>query len=325
MSNPSGPSGPVAGTPPGFDPVPESSVGPTIPERGYFVGEAGDRFYFISDGTYQCAFVVTGQGVIAIDAPPSIGRHVTEAIRSVTDEPITHVVYTHSHGDHIGTVDQFPDSAVRIGHAETKRWLDRLGDRRRKPPEITFDETYRLEVGDRVLQLDYRGGNHALGNIFIHAPEQRVLMIMDVFYPGWVPFSNLAQCRDVPGFIDHHDYALEYDFDALIGGHLTRLGTREDVVMQREYIHDLKDFLQKVLDEVDLSPSWELRGNPYAMLGSYFNKIASAAAEEILAKWRGRLGGVDVMALNHATTMLTSLRVDFNVEPSVPVLPPRHA
>jgi glyoxylase-like metal-dependent hydrolase (beta-lactamase superfamily II) len=103
----------------GWLPVPESSLGPVIPERGYLVEEIRDGLYWVTEGMYQCAFLVTGQGVIAIDAPPSIGDRVTKAIRSVTDEPVTHVIYTHSHGDHIGTADQFPDSAVRIGHAET--------------------------------------------------------------------------------------------------------------------------------------------------------------------------------------------------------------
>ena len=155
----------------GWAPVPESSLGPVIPARGYFAEEVRDGLYWVTEGMYQCAFMVTGQGVIAIDAPPSIGDRVTKAIRSVTDEPVTHVVYSHSHGDHIGTTDQFPDDAVRIGHTETGKWLDRLRDPRRKPPDITFEDSYTLEVGGQTLQLDYRGGNHALGNIFIHAPR----------------------------------------------------------------------------------------------------------------------------------------------------------
>ena len=92
-----------------------------IPECGHYVEEIRDGLYWVTEGMYQCAFMVTGQGVIAVDAPPSIGRRVTKAIRSMTDEPVTHVVYSHSHGDHIGTTDQFPDDAIRIGHAETKK------------------------------------------------------------------------------------------------------------------------------------------------------------------------------------------------------------
>jgi glyoxylase-like metal-dependent hydrolase (beta-lactamase superfamily II) len=305
----------------GWLPVPSSSLGPVIPERGYLVKEIRDGLYWVTEGMYQCAFMVTGQGVIAIDAPPSIGDRVTKAIRSVTDEPVTHVVYSHSHGDHIGTTDQFPDDALRIGHAETKRWLDRLRDPRRKPPDIVFDDSYTLEVGSQTLQLDYRGGNHALGNIFIHAPRQRALMIVDVFYPGWVPFAGLGLCRDIPGFVDHHDYALEYDFDTLISGHLTRLGRRGDVETQREYVTDLRREALRALAEVDQLPSWQYVHNVYGMFTNHFNRIASQVAEELLPKWKGRLAGVDFFLHNHSFIMLEALRVDWNAEPFV-VLPP---
>lgn len=305
----------------GWLPVPESSLGPVVPERGYLVEEVRDGLYWVTEGMYQCAFMVTGQGVIAIDAPPSIGDRVTRAIRSVTDEPVTHVVYSHSHGDHIGTTDQFPGDAVRIGHAETRKWLERLRDPRRKPPDITFEDSYTLEVGGQTLQLDYRGGNHALGNIFIHAPRQRALMIVDVFYPGWVPFAGLGLCRDIPGFVDHHDYALEYDFDTLIGGHLTRLGRREDVETQREYVLDLRREALRALAEVDQLPSWQYVYNVYGMFTHHFNRIASQVAEELRPKWKGRLAGVDFFLHNHAFIMLEALRVDWNAEPFV-VLPP---
>jgi glyoxylase-like metal-dependent hydrolase (beta-lactamase superfamily II) len=305
----------------GWLPVPDASLGPVIPERGYHVEEIRDGLYWVTEGMYQCAFMVTGQGVIAVDAPPSIGGRVTKAIRSVTDEPVTHVVYSHSHGDHIGTTDQFPDDAIRIGHAETKKWLDRLGDPRRKPPDITFEDSYTLEVGGQTLQLHYRGGNHALGNIFIHAPRQRALMIVDVFYPGWVPFACLGLCRDIPGFVDHHDYALEYDFDTLISGHLTRLGRRQDIEIQREYVTDLRREALRALAEVDQVPSWQYVHNVYGMFTNYFNKIASQVAEELRPKWQGRLAGVDFFIHNHAFIMLEALRVDWNAEPFV-VLPP---
>jgi glyoxylase-like metal-dependent hydrolase (beta-lactamase superfamily II) len=302
-------------------PLPEATEGPVIPPRGYLVEEISDRLYWITEGMYQCAFAVTGEGVIAIDAPPSIGDRVTKAIRSVTDEPITHVVYTHSHGDHIGAADQFPENAVRIGQIETKRWLDRLADPKRMPPQVTFEDSYTLEVGDQTLQLDYRGGNHSLGNIFIHAPRQRTLMFVDVIYPGWVPFVALGLCRDIPGFMDHHDYALEYDFDTLISGHLTRLGSREDVAVQREYVNDLKTEAQKWLAEIDLEPSWGYLPHVYGMFNAHFNKIASQVAEELMPKWGPRLGGVDFFLHNHAFIMLEALRVDWNAQPAV-VLPP---
>jgi hypothetical protein len=63
------------------------------------------------------------------------------------------------------------------------------------------------------LILDYKGVNHERGNIFIYAPTQRVLMLVDAVFPGWVPFRDLAIAEDVPGFIKAHEQALSYPFD----------------------------------------------------------------------------------------------------------------
>ena len=66
-------------------------------------------------------------------------------------------------------------------------------------------------------------------------------MLVDVIFPGWIPFPYLAVANDVTGFIKAHDIALNrYDFDTFVGGHLTRLGTRDDVKVQKEFVSDLE-------------------------------------------------------------------------------------
>ena len=101
-------------------------------------------------------------------------------------------------------------------------------------PTVTFSKNYTLTIGNQTLKLDYYGNNHLPGNILIYAPKQKVLMLVDIVFPGWVPFPDLAIAKDVAGFIKAHDIALDnYDFDKFVGGHLTRLGTRNDVVDRR--------------------------------------------------------------------------------------------
>ena len=83
--------------------IPEAAIGPTIPpEKGYLVEEIRDGLYWVTDGSYNTMFLVTDEGVVAVDAPPSIGANYIKAISEVTDKPITYVIYSHSHLDHIG-------------------------------------------------------------------------------------------------------------------------------------------------------------------------------------------------------------------------------
>ena len=49
---------------------------------------------------------------------------------------------------------------------------------------------------DENLELEFRGVNHEPGNIFMCAPRQRTLMLVDVIFPGW---GTLQEPRDVRG------------------------------------------------------------------------------------------------------------------------------
>ena len=119
---------------PPFAPVPPSAQGPAIPSTGYLVEQIGCGLYWIVDGFYQMVFLVITEGVIVVDAPPTLGHNILRAIREVTDLPITHVVYSHAHADHIGAAVLYPADAVRIAHQETARLLEEVNDPNRPHP-----------------------------------------------------------------------------------------------------------------------------------------------------------------------------------------------
>jgi len=235
------------------DPVPVSALGPKIPAAGYLVAEVRDKLYWVTDGVYQSMFLATGAGVVVVDAPQSIAPHLLEAIASVTSEPVTHFVYSHHHADHVGGAGVIPSGATFIAQEQTAKLLQRSADRNRPVPTVTFVDTYTLKVGAQTLVLDYKGVNHDPGNIFIYAPNQRVLMLVDVVFPGWVPFNYLAGTTDVPGYFAAHDQALGYDFDTFIGGHVGRLGTRDDLMIAKDYLHDLQAGAASALQAYDPS------------------------------------------------------------------------
>ncbi len=139
-------------------------------------------------------------------------------------------------------------------------------------------------------------------------------MLVDVIFPGWVPFSNLALSANVPGFIKAHEQALTYDFDTLVGGHVTRRGTPEDVRVQLEYMTDLRETAEAALSSVDL-PATLARvdiGNVWAVFRAYLDAVAAQTADEMVPRWKDRLGGADVFTLPNAWAMAESLRLDLN-------------
>jgi glyoxylase-like metal-dependent hydrolase (beta-lactamase superfamily II) len=295
-----------------FAPVPEAARGPAIPETGYLVEEIRDGLYWVTDGTYQVMFLTTGEGVILVDAPPSLGPNLATAIAEVTDEPVTYVVYSHHHADHVGAAGQFAETATYVGHEATAELLTRSNDPNRPVPTVTFTDSYELTLGDQTLQLDYHGNNHEPGNSFIYAPEQKVLMVVDIVFPGWVPFAQLALAEDVPGFVAAHDQILAYDFETFIGGHLTRLGTREDVETAKEFVLDVQANAAAALESVDFMAIAQEVGfeNPWALFDVYFAAVARECAEATIPVWQERLGGTDVFTEGHCAVMMESLQVD---------------
>jgi glyoxylase-like metal-dependent hydrolase (beta-lactamase superfamily II) len=323
-SNVSGPNGGNLANTTATSTIPQTARGPTIPsEKGYLVQEIGDQLYAVSDGSYNAMFMVTDEGVVAIDAPPTLGDKYLKAIAEVTDKPISHVIYSHAHLDHIGAAGIFPKNATYIAQQETANELQRAmsvaTNKSAVPPvpTVTFPKNMTLQLGNQTLQLDYHGNNHLPGNTFIYAPNQRVLMLVDIIFPGWVPFAYLAIAKDTAGFIGAHDTALKnYDFDTIVAGHLTRIGTRADAEVQKEFVLDLERAAARANQNVSFMDIAARVGfdDPWLLFSEYINTINKQCEEEMLPKWETRLGGVQSYMSTHCIAMTQSGRVDPTVQ-----------
>lgn len=303
---------------PDYAPIPSGSAGPALNTDGYFVGRIKGNLYWVTDSYYQAMFLTTREGVVLVDAPPTIGHNLLRAIEQVTRAngmpgKVTHLVYSHSHADHIGASAILGKDVVRIGHTETRRLLRLDRDPNRPAPTVTFDDRYVLKVGGERLELAHHGPNHSPDNIFIYAPDQATLMVVDVLYPGWVPFKNLAVSQDIPAWLKAHDVAMDYPWKTLVGGHLGRLGVRADGDIQKRYMADLDDSVRNASATVDPTPYFQKygpTGNSWAIFKTYLDAVAQQAADPVIAKYTGTLAAADVFTVDNAFALLESLRID---------------
>ena len=304
--------------------IPEAAKGPAIPPKGYLVQEIRDHLYWVTDGSYNTIFLVTEKGVVAVDAPPSIGKNYLKAIAEVTNKPIAYVIYSHAHLDHIGAAGIFPKNATYIAQQETAGELQRAKSVAKNAsmvppiPTVSFSKNYTLQIGNQTLNLDYYGNNHLPGNIFIYAPKQKVLMLVDIVFPGWVPFPYLAIAKDVAGFIKAHDIALNnYDFNTIVAGHLTRLGTRNDVIIQKKFVSDLEKAASKANQEVLFSKVAQQVGsfdNPWLLFSKYIDAINENCVKYMLPTWGNRIGGAEQFMSTHCFSMAEAERVEPTVQ-----------
>jgi glyoxylase-like metal-dependent hydrolase (beta-lactamase superfamily II) len=173
-----------------------------------------------------------------------------------------------------------------------------------------------LDAGSHRIELRYHGPNHQDGNTFIYLPRQRVLMLVDVVVPGWVPFHALGGATDVAGYLDAHDAALSYAFDTLVAGHLTRTGTASDVRVQREYLDEVRRACTQARQSVDPGGIAAATGteDKWRFASAYFNHLADLAASEVLPRWAGRLGGTAAFTHSHCLAMTIALAHEWGVE-----------
>ena len=107
-----------------------------------------------------------------------------------------------------------------------------------------------------------------------------------------------------------------YDFDTIVAGHLTRLGTRADVEVQKEFVLDLERAAASANQNVSFIDIATKVGfdNPWLLFSEYFDAINKQCEGEMLPKWESRLGGAEAFMSTHCIAMTQSGRVDPTVQ-----------
>jgi glyoxylase-like metal-dependent hydrolase (beta-lactamase superfamily II) len=301
---------------PDYAPIPRPALGPALNEQGYYVGRVEQNLYWVTDGTYQSAFLTTKDGVVLLDAPPTIGHNIQRAVDEIAcangvSNTVTHLVYTHHHADHAGASSLFDKNVARIGHEETRKLLLRDDDPARPAPEETFQDRRTVEVGGERIELAWHGTNHSPDNIFIHLPDHDTLMLVDIVNPGWAPVYQSNLTEDVQGYIAAPATALTYRWKHFIGGHMGRLGTRADIAVHQRYMADIADHSRNALDTVDPTPYLVKYGeNTGAALRGYLDTITAAAAEPVIERYTGVLAAADVFTASTTFHVMQSIRLD---------------
>lgn len=181
----------------------------------YFPGQSGVPNKQNEGFTANAGFVVTSEGVVVFDAlgTPSLGAAMLKAIRKVSDKPVTHVVISHYHADHIYGLQAFKEAtdakviAQEAAHSyiESPQALERLRQRREAlapwvneqtkviAPDTTFKDEYFIESGDVQFSIYHAGPAHAPDDSMMMVEPAGVLFSGDIIQNGRVPFLNSAE------------------------------------------------------------------------------------------------------------------------------------
>jgi len=138
---------------------------------------------------------VMDEGVAVVDTKlPGWGPTLLDRIREVTDKPVVRIVNTHTHGDHVGSNEAFPDAADIVAHVNTKTNMEGMpnfqGANAQYLPKRTFTDRLTLGSGADQMDLYYFGAGHTNGDTFIVYPALGVLQTGDMFPWRDAPFLD---------------------------------------------------------------------------------------------------------------------------------------
>jgi glyoxylase-like metal-dependent hydrolase (beta-lactamase superfamily II) len=276
----------------------------------FAVEPLADGVYTFRAKFYANLFIVTPEGVIATDPiNPSVARLYRLAIRQVTQQPVRYVIYSHDHSDHISGGGVFRDTAVFVAHENAVARIRARHNPDIVPPDITFRDEYTLTLGGKVVRLLYFGENHSASNIGIFLPAEKILMLVDMVYPGSVPFRDLPG-TDIRGLLQTLPRLRALDFETLLYGHGPP-GTKDWVDKYIAYFDDLLAALGKAMDGADAFRAGDA-GAPLdarKALDLYVDGVTTRAVEALRPRY-GRWGGYDEWARMNAKAFLFYLMMD---------------
>ena len=282
------------------------------PARGYVTKELKPGVFMITDGGYQAMFVPTGKGVVLFDAPPSFAAHIVQAVAEITREPIVTLVYSHGHVDHIGGAGVILKARADlqiVAEQGTADFLAGMHDPDRPMPTQTFRDHEVLRVGTLTADLKVGHWHSPSGDLLIELPAAKVLMAVDAFSAGSVPFMGLDLSQDLDQYRRVFDDVLARDWDVIVPGHHSNPATRDDVRLAKAYVDDVLATATLVVragDPALVSAAVRKYGNAnsYAVARVLIDHQVDACAAEIDARWKDRLNDVDVFGPSHCRTAL---------------------
>jgi glyoxylase-like metal-dependent hydrolase (beta-lactamase superfamily II) len=280
------------------------------PETGLHVGEIKPNLFWVTDGIYQAAFVRTGEGIIVSDAPPSLADRLPGAIAAhANGEPVAALLYSHSHADHIGGSRVFSDVAgLRVVAPAVAVAIEREAHPNILVPTETFESEHNFSLGRERVEIRTANFHSENTDAVIYLPRQRFIVAVDTITPGDVPYANFGSTAKFAGYVAWFDEIARYDFDTILTGHTSVLGTRADVAVNREYVHDVQETALRGMER--LLPTFEER---FALLDHKNGNLAYRMAIEavrgdctrqIIDRWSSRLSVVDVWAHTHCETVI---------------------
>jgi glyoxylase-like metal-dependent hydrolase (beta-lactamase superfamily II) len=270
--------------------------------KPYILQKLTARTYWVEAGFYATIFYVGDKGVLLFDPLEGHAAQILAAIGEVTKLPITAIVYSHDHADHIADAPAIIEAATKAGVKKvrviaskaTAEKLKRLASKHPAPTETVgwpggsfkFEKlTVKLHGFVHPAHVDDSAAWLLTGEKVVHLP--------DLVNPDQPPFWHFAGSES---YLDYRGNLKELDalaWDYLSGGH-GNIGSHEDLAFYQRFLDDLEAEVGKAMGAIKFGEGVDpkkINGHT-AFLATWVSAVGKKATEGMRARY-GKLYGFD--------------------------------
>jgi len=202
-------------------------------------------------GGGNTAVFATANGVVVVDAKnPGWGKPILDKIKELTPKPVTTLINTHTHGDHVsGNVD-FPATVDIVVQENTKTNMEKMDifkqNNNRGMAKRTFKDKMTIGKGADQVDLYYFGPGHTNGDAIVVFPALRTAHLGDLFAGKNLPLVDGANGGSVLRYPEtlNKVHGGVKNVDTIINGHMPNQTTWADLKTFAEFNQDFLNWAQ---------------------------------------------------------------------------------
>ena len=170
-----------------------------------------DNLWVLRGGGGNTAVFLGADGVTVVDAKnPGWGKPVLDKIKELTPKPVTTLINTHTHGDHVSGNVEFPATVEVIAQENTKANMEKMkifaDNNNAGMAKKTFKDKMTLGAGADQIDLYYFGRGHTNGDAWVVFKALRIVHAGDIFAGKQVPLideANGGSMKEIPVIIGY--------------------------------------------------------------------------------------------------------------------------
>jgi len=245
------------------------------------VDKLKDNLFVLRGGGGNTAVFVTANGVVVVDTKnPGWGQPILDKIRELTNKPVTTIINTHTHGDHVSGNVEFPATVDIITHENTRTNMETMATPSGFPPpqnptniftanngngmpKRTFKDTMSVGSGNDRVDLLYFGRGHTNGDAWVVFPSLRIMHAGDIFSGKNVPLLDANNGGSGVAIADTLAKAADNakNVETIITGHSTQMTVsdlREYAEFNREFLTAVQEAKKGGKSVDDVAASWTI-------------------------------------------------------------------